>query len=138
MSADNIVEVEGLTSDNATLLLAAAVELGLDQSVVSTTSFGRFLVPQSVAEKAGLKSESTDDREKREYDDALADADGTRAENAPDETEADAEDGIVRNEDGSIDPEKSKKPALQDAAKAAGLDDSGTKADLATRLNEKG
>lgn len=38
-------------SDNATLLLAAAEELGLDPHVVATTE-GAFLVPQDVYDKA--------------------------------------------------------------------------------------
>lgn len=54
MSEDKIVEVEGLTSDNATLLLAAAAELGLSSDVVATTSRDVFLVPESVAKKSGL------------------------------------------------------------------------------------
>jgi hypothetical protein len=140
MSTDKIVEVHGLTSDNATLLLAAAEELDLDQSVVATTSQGYFLVPEAVAKKAGLDHGTTEDREKREFDAALArdnaeagalfDTDGAAAN-----SEA---EGIVRNEDGSIDPEKSKKDALVAAAEAAGLDSTGTKTALADRLNQKG
>lgn len=47
------VKVEGLTSDNAILLLAAAEELKLSPSVVRTTE-GHFLAPQAVVDKAGL------------------------------------------------------------------------------------
>src|SRR6478736_2636999 len=72
MSTDNIVEVADLTSDNATLLLAAAEELDLDPSVVATTSHGHFLVPEDVAKKAGLDYETTEDREQREFDETLA------------------------------------------------------------------
>jgi hypothetical protein len=66
MSESKIVEVEGLTSENATLLLAAAEELDLDQSVVATTSFGHFLVPEEVAKKAGVDYRSEADVEKAE------------------------------------------------------------------------
>lgn len=48
------VKVEGLTSDNAILLLAAAEELKLSPSVVRTTTEGYFLAPQAVVDKAGL------------------------------------------------------------------------------------
>jgi hypothetical protein len=58
---DKIVEIEGLTSENAILLLAAAEELGLDPSVVATTTENVFLVPAKVAEKAGLKPKADDD-----------------------------------------------------------------------------
>lgn len=50
------VKVEGLTADNATLLLAAAAELDYPVAVVKTTSFGWFEVPEAVAKKAGLKA----------------------------------------------------------------------------------
>jgi hypothetical protein len=42
-------------SDTATLLLAAAEELHGDQSIVGTGA-NVFLVPKSVADKAGLKA----------------------------------------------------------------------------------
>lgn len=48
------VKVAGMTRDNAVLLLAAAKDLGLHARVVQTTTDGHFLVPQEVAEKAGL------------------------------------------------------------------------------------
>lgn len=57
MSEDKIVDVGPVTSDNATLLLAAATELGLPIEVVGTSSRGVFVVPASVAKKAGLKYE---------------------------------------------------------------------------------
>lgn len=49
------VKIEGMTTDNAILLLAAAEELGQDPSVVQTTTDNVFLVPADVAKKAGLK-----------------------------------------------------------------------------------
>lgn len=42
--------------DNAVLLLAAAEELGLDSSVVRTST-SAFVVPEDVAKKAGFNSE---------------------------------------------------------------------------------
>lgn len=48
------INVHGVTSDNATLLLAAAEELGMDASVVRTTTTGYFTVPAEVAAKAGF------------------------------------------------------------------------------------
>jgi len=50
--AENVL-VKDVSPDNATLLLAAAEELGLDQSVVATSGDG-FVVPAEVAQKAGL------------------------------------------------------------------------------------
>lgn len=47
------VLIEGRSSESATLLLAAAEDLDLDAAVVRTTSRG-YLVPQEVADKAGL------------------------------------------------------------------------------------
>lgn len=140
MSTDKTVEVHGLNYDNATLLLAAAEELELGQDVVATTSQGFFLVPERVAEKAGLDYNTTEEREKQEFDAALA-RDNAQS-GALFDTDAAAaavsEEGVARNEDGSIDPEKSKKDALVAAAEAAGLDSTGTKTALADRLNQKG
>lgn len=50
--AENVV-VKDVSPDNATLLLGAAEELGLDQGVVRTSGNG-FVVPREVAERAGL------------------------------------------------------------------------------------
>lgn len=48
-----MAEIQGLTAENAILLLAAAEELGLDASVVATdSSSGSFVVPDEVADKA--------------------------------------------------------------------------------------
>jgi hypothetical protein len=49
----DLVEVpfDDNNADNATLLLAAAEDLGLDPSVVQTTE-GAFLVPQEVHDEA--------------------------------------------------------------------------------------
>lgn len=53
-------KVYGLTADNAVLLLEAAEQLKMDHSVVRTSSDGYFLVPDEVADKAGLgKAEET-------------------------------------------------------------------------------
>lgn len=46
-------KVNGLSADNATLLLAAAEDLGLDPSVVKVSQ-GQFIAPTEVVEKAGL------------------------------------------------------------------------------------
>jgi len=51
MSNEVTVRFAGEASDRATLLLAAAEELGLDPSVVQTYE-GGFLVPQEVHDKA--------------------------------------------------------------------------------------
>lgn len=45
------VEIEGRSRDTAVLLLAAAEDLGLDPSVVRTTTNG-YVVPEEVAKKA--------------------------------------------------------------------------------------
>ena len=50
------VQIEGRSADKATLLLAAAEELGLDASVVRTTS-GGYIVPEDVADEAGLSED---------------------------------------------------------------------------------
>jgi topoisomerase IA-like protein len=50
------VEIEGRSRDNAILLLAAAEELDLDVSVVRTTTNG-YIVPEEVANEAGLGEE---------------------------------------------------------------------------------
>ena len=47
------VQIEGRSAEKATLLLAAVEELGLDASVVRTTS-GGYVVPEDVADAAGL------------------------------------------------------------------------------------
>jgi hypothetical protein len=54
MTMSDNIRVHGLHSDNAILLLAAAEELGLDASVVRTSTTGGFDVPKEVAEKAGF------------------------------------------------------------------------------------
>lgn len=51
------VRVNGLTAENATLLLAAAEELSQPANVVQTQSDGYFLAPKDVAKKAGVKFE---------------------------------------------------------------------------------
>lgn len=66
--SDKNVNVE-VSQDNAVLLLEAAQGLELDPSVVATTSFGHFVVPESVAKKAGLDyvdpdADDSDDEEK--------------------------------------------------------------------------
>lgn len=49
------IKVRGLNGDNATLLLAAAQELGLPADVVRTApTEGVFVVPAEVADKAGF------------------------------------------------------------------------------------
>lgn len=47
------VQIKGRSAEKATLLLAAVEELGLDVSVVRTTSSG-YIVPEDVADEAGL------------------------------------------------------------------------------------
>lgn len=52
------IKIAGLTSDNATLLLAAAEKMGLDPSVVRTSpTDGGFYVPADVAKEAGFDAE---------------------------------------------------------------------------------
>jgi hypothetical protein len=112
MSESKEVKVHGLTEDNANLLLAAAVELDLPIDVVKTSSHGHFLVPEDVAQQAGVDYESDE----------------------PDSTD---EDGLVYDDDGNVDGKKSSKEALVAAAEAKGLDSGGTKAAIAERLNSK-
>lgn len=45
------VEIVGRSRDNAILLIAAARELGLDETEIRTTS-GGYLVPDAIAEHA--------------------------------------------------------------------------------------
>ena len=51
MSEQVEVPFDDKSADNATLLLAAAEDLGLDAEVVRTTA-GSFVVPQEVHDKA--------------------------------------------------------------------------------------
>lgn len=76
---DNIVKVEGLTAENAVLLLAAAEELDLDPSVVQTTTDNVFLVPAEVAEKAGLDPVD-EDADGEADDDKPVDENSSKAE----------------------------------------------------------
>lgn len=57
--SDEKVQVDGMTQDNAILLLEAAEKLELDPSVVETTSDGHFLVPKEVADKAFGKGKTS-------------------------------------------------------------------------------
>lgn len=50
------VQIEGRSRDSAILLLAAARDLDLPTSVVRTTTNG-YIVPEEVADKAGLGEE---------------------------------------------------------------------------------
>lgn len=50
------VQIEGRGRDVAVLLLAAAEDLGLDVSVVRTTTNG-YIVPEEVRDQAGLGEE---------------------------------------------------------------------------------
>jgi hypothetical protein len=77
---DQTVQVEGLTTENAVLLLAAAEELELDASVVQTTTDNVFVVPAEVAKKAGLKAKSEDDEPVADGDLLAVDETSTKAE----------------------------------------------------------
>lgn len=57
--SDETVVVEGLASDDATLLLAAAEELGLPADVVRTSEDG-FVVPKAVHDKAYGKRKTSE------------------------------------------------------------------------------
>jgi hypothetical protein len=127
MTDQKIVEVEGITADNANLLLAAATELGLPVDVVATTSFGRFTVPEEVAKQAGLDYDTEENRLNREHEEALA------ASNSGPRDVEDSED----TPEGRIDPEDYTKDELIEKAKAAGVSTSGNKDDIAERLNAK-
>jgi hypothetical protein len=63
MSDNEWVEVpfEGSVRDQATLLLAAAEDLGQDQQQVVQTRTGAFYVPQEVADKAFGKGKTQAD-----------------------------------------------------------------------------
>lgn len=75
MAQDKINDSVAITTDNAILLLAAAEELGLDASVVGTTSDGVFSVPQSVVDKAGLGKRRRGPAKKAAAEPAPADPD---------------------------------------------------------------
>lgn len=51
------VVIEGRSRDNAVLLLAAAKDLDLDPSVAVRTTTNGYLVPEEVANQAGLGEE---------------------------------------------------------------------------------
>lgn len=55
-------------SETATLLLAAAEDLELDPHVVKTTGDQRFVVPQEVADKAGVKYDEEDSGQEQAAD----------------------------------------------------------------------
>lgn len=68
----------GLSSDNATLLLAAAQELELDPSVVGVDSDrGGFTAPAEVIAKVG--GDGKDDQSKRSKTSGAAETDGPPA-----------------------------------------------------------
>ena len=60
MSNDVTVPFAGKAQENATLLLAAAEDLDQDVSVVRTIG-GAFIVPQDVADKAGVDYDKPED-----------------------------------------------------------------------------
>lgn len=76
MAENKINDQIAINHDNAVLLLAAAQELGLDPSVVATTSDGTFNVPQEVVDKAGLGEGKKAPSEKRVKKAAEAVAEG--------------------------------------------------------------
>lgn len=45
------VEIKGRSRDNATLLIAAARKIGVDETLIRTTTSG-YVVPKEVAEEA--------------------------------------------------------------------------------------
>ena len=73
------VRVNGLTSENATLLLEAAQNLDLDASAVRTSSRGHFVVDEEIAKKAGVDYES-DDEEPTTTSHLVADDGGSPAD----------------------------------------------------------
>lgn len=106
MSESKTVRVEGLSADNATLLLAAAKKLDVPIGEVKTTSFGWFEVPEEVAKEAGLDVMTQEVDQDDEYE-------------------------------SEVDPDAYTKDELVAKAKRAGVDTSGTKAEIAERLNKK-
>lgn len=119
MSDNELARVEGLSPDNATLLLAAAEELGHPASVVETNTdgVGSFIAPAEVVEKAFGK-----DRPKVSSD-RLTDA--TAQDNLSAESDAIASQldndtpagAAPSEEDNSNAPEESPEPAKKTAAK---------------------
>lgn len=87
MSEKVTVPFAGKASDRAVLLLAAAQELDLDASVVQTSD-GAFVVPQEVADQAGVEYGSalligTSNSEPSEEPEQKAPAKKTAAKKAP-------------------------------------------------------
>jgi hypothetical protein len=90
--ADNDKDIRvDASKDNAVLLLAAAEELELEAGVVRTTSDNVFIVPESVAKKAGLK----ESEQGQDFAEAVAEA-REAADAARAEEQADAEDKPAR------------------------------------------
>lgn len=86
--ADNDKDIRvDASRDNAVLLLAAAEELELDAGVVRTTSDNVFIVPESVAKKAGVK----ESEQGKDFAEAVAEA-RAAVEASRAEEQADGED----------------------------------------------
>ena len=116
--SDQEIEVKGLTTENATFLLAAAEELGHPADVVRVSE-GRFYVPADVADKAGFddngnpKSKATKEAAKANEDAAQEQFKDTSNPTQADEAER-AEAAQKRNEAAA---KKAAAPAKKAAAK---------------------
>lgn len=62
INTGDTVTITDMSSDTATLLLAAAEEMDLDAHVVQVSGGEGFIVPRAVAEKAGLAPDENADQ----------------------------------------------------------------------------
>lgn len=111
------ISVAGLTGDNAVLLLAAAEELGLDASVVQTTSYGHFNVPAEVADKAGFDKDGNP--KSKAAKEAAAAVEPEPETMADVEANPDPLTQVDQQSDNETDPGKPGQPRRRAAKKAA-------------------
>lgn len=115
--SDQEIEVKGLTTENATFLLAAAEELGHPADVVRVSE-GRFYVPADVADKAGF-DENGNPRTKATKEAAKAneEAEQTDFKDTTNPTQPDEAERAAAAEERNADAAKKAAPARKATAK---------------------
>lgn len=124
-------------AETAQKLLDAAEGLDLDAGVVRTTTdrSGGFLVPEEVADKAGVSYEKDDSDDEEESEDPVADKVDALGEGVESAAKGESA-GEPADKDGSEDGEELKGAALDEALEKAGLPKSGTADEKRARLAE--